>query len=161
MSYPYTASRSRSLMAPKALAVSVASTIVVAVWGAAAQAADYLGMSGEQLYGRFCAACHGLEGHGDGPVAESFAKDVPDLALISRRHGGQYPREWVERAIDGRHKVAAHGTQTMPVWGEDFAIAHIGDPNAERAARTMIDRLVDYLATLQSTPERDHESAVD
>jgi hypothetical protein len=35
----------------------------------------------------------------------------------------------------------------MPVWGEDFS--QIGDPDAERATRTMIARLVDYLETLQ------------
>jgi hypothetical protein len=37
----------------------------------------------------------------------------------------------------------------MPVWGEDFSRAHIGSPDAERATRTIIARLVDYLETLQ------------
>ena len=48
-------------------------------------AADYLAMSGEQLYTRFCASCHGIGGHGDGPVAQSFAVKIPDLTLIARR----------------------------------------------------------------------------
>ena len=96
---------------------------------------------------RFCASCHGIEGHGDGPVAQSFSKKIPDLTLIARRHGGEFQRDWVERSIDGRQKLASHGAYTMPVWGEDFS--QIGDPDAERATRTMIARLVDYLETLQ------------
>jgi hypothetical protein len=62
--------------------------------------------------------------------------------LIARRHGGEFQRDWVERSIDGRQKIASHGAYTMPVWGEDFS--QIGDPDAERATRTMIARLVDY-----------------
>ena len=110
-------------------------------------AADYLAMPGDQLYRRFCASCHGVEAHGDGPVAQSFATKIPDLTLIARRHGGEFPRDSVERAIDGRQKIASHGAYTMPVWGEDFS--QIGDPNAEQTTRTMIARLVDYLETLQ------------
>ena len=59
----------------------------------------------------------------------------------------EFQRDWVERSIDGRQKIASHGAYTMPVWGEDFS--QIGDPDAERATRTMIARLVDYLETLQ------------
>jgi len=111
------------------------------------KAADYLTMSGQQLYMRFCASCHGTEAHGDGPVAHSFSRAIPDLTLIARRHGGEFPRDWVDRTIDGRQKIGAHGAYTMPVWGEDFS--QIGDPNAEPATRTIISRLVDYLQTLQ------------
>jgi len=120
---------------------------VVTVGTAQVHAADYLAMSGEQLYMRFCASCHGGEGHGDGPVAQSFAVKIPDLTLIARRHGGEFQRDWVEKTIDGRQKIASHGAYTMPVWGEDFS--QIGDPDAEPATRTMIARLVDYLETLQ------------
>jgi mono/diheme cytochrome c family protein len=89
-------------------------------------AADYVAMSGQQLYTRFCASCHGLEGHGDGPVAQSFASKVPDITLIARRHGGEFPGDWVERTIDGRQRIGAHGAYTMPVWGEDFSRTDIG-----------------------------------
>ena len=130
--------RTACLMVPAAL---------LTVAPAPAHAADYLAMSGQQLYMRFCASCHGVEGHGNGPVAQSFAKKIPDLTLIAQRHAGEFPRDWVETAIDGRQKIASHGAYTMPVWGEDFS--QIGDPEAERGTRTMIARLVDYLATLQ------------
>jgi hypothetical protein len=69
--------------------------------------------------------------------------------LIARRSGGKYPRERIVRVIDGRHIFAAHGSRTMPVWGEDFNRLGIGDPNAEHGTRILIDRLADYVWLLQ------------
>ena len=111
--------------------------------------ADYVALSGKDLYQRFCASCHGLNGRGDGPVASSLAVEVPDLTRFSRRHGEYFDRALVEQIIDGRHVIAAHGTRTMPVWGEDLSRAYLGDPNAERATRLAIVRLADYVWMLQ------------
>jgi hypothetical protein len=58
----------------------------------------------------------------------------------------------VARIIDGRHVIAAHGSRTMPVWGEDFGRAELGSPDAERATRILIDRIADHLAQLQKPP---------
>jgi mono/diheme cytochrome c family protein len=109
-------------------------------------------MSGKDLYFRFCASCHGPTGRGDGPVADSFKVEVPDLTLIARRAGGVYPRDRIERIIDGRHIVGAHGSRTMPVWGEDLSRLEIGDPNAERSTRIIILRLADFVWLLQKPP---------
>jgi mono/diheme cytochrome c family protein len=117
-----------------------------------ALSADYVQMSGQDLYLRFCAACHGAEGRGDGPVAASFKVEVPDLTLIARRSRGLYPRERVARIIDGRYIFAAHGARTMPVWGEDLSRLEMGNPEAERATRIVIDRLADYVWQLQKKP---------
>ena len=122
---------------------------VLSLYGSTASSADYVAMSGKDLYQRFCAACHGAEGHGDGPVAASFKIEVPDLTLIARRAGNAYPRERVVRIIDGRFILGAHGSRTMPVWGEDLSRLEIGNPDAERATRVVIDRLADYLEQLQ------------
>jgi mono/diheme cytochrome c family protein len=116
---------------------------------APAFSADYVQMSGKDLYQRFCAACHGTEGRGDGPVAGSFKVEVPDLTLIARRSHGVYPRDRVARIIDGRYIVGAHGSRTMPVWGEDLSRLELGNPEAERATRIVIDRLADYVEQLQ------------
>ena len=116
---------------------------------APAFSADYVQMSGEELYRRFCAACHGAEGRGDGPVAGSFKVEVPDLTLIARRSHGLYPRDRVARIIDGRYILGAHGSRTMPVWGEDLSRLELGNPEAERATRIVIDRLADYVEQLQ------------
>jgi mono/diheme cytochrome c family protein len=120
----------------------------------AAFAADYVAMSGEDLYRRFCAACHGSGGRGDGPVAASFKVEVPDLTLIARRSGGLYPRDRVARIIDGRYILGAHGTRTMPVWGEDLSRLELGNPDAERATRIVIGRLADYVWQLQKSEVR-------
>lgn len=124
-------------------------TIALLGWNAAAHASDYVAMSGQELYVRFCASCHGVTGSGDGPVASSFTVEVPDLTLIARRAKGAYPRERIEKIIDGRYIVAAHGTRTMPVWGEDFSSLELGNPDAERGTRLIIKRLADYVWLLQ------------
>ncbi|MET0661399.1 MAG: cytochrome c [Steroidobacteraceae bacterium] len=119
--------------------------------GAPVHAADYLLMSGKDLYERFCASCHGTSGHGDGPVSKFFKVEVPDLTLIARRHGGKYPYAQIEKIIDGRFIIGAHGTRTMPVWGEEFARTERGNPDAEEVARITIERLSDYLLSLQKS----------
>jgi mono/diheme cytochrome c family protein len=120
-------------------------------------AADYVGMSGKELYGRFCASCHGATGRGDGPVAGSFKVEVPDLTLIARRAHGAYPRDRIEKIIDGRHILGAHGSRTMPVWGEDFSRLEIGNPEAERSTRLIIQRLADYVWLLQKPAANPNE----
>lgn len=120
-----------------------------------ASASEYVAMSGKELYVRFCASCHGVTGRGDGPVAASFKVEVPDLTLIARRARDVYPRERIERIIDGRHIVGAHGSRTMPVWGEDFSRLEIGNPDAERSTRVIIQRLADYVWLLQKPAAND------
>jgi mono/diheme cytochrome c family protein len=126
--------------------------------GGTAQAADYVAMSGKELYTRFCSSCHGATGRGDGPVAGAFKVEVPDLTLIARRAKGTYPRDRIVRIIDGRHIIGAHGSRTMPVWGEDFSRLERGNPDAERSTRVVIDRLADYVWLLQK-PAPDSEAS--
>jgi hypothetical protein len=85
-------------------------------------------------------------------VAGSLKVEVPDLTLIARRAKGFYPRASIEKIIDGRHIIGAHGTRTMPVWGEDFSRLEIGNPEAERSTRIIILRLADYVWLLQKPP---------
>lgn len=130
-------------------AENITALLALLMLGATADAADYVGMSGKELYQRFCASCHGPSGRGDGPVAASFKVEVPDLTMIARRAGGAYPRDRIARIIDGRHIIGAHGTRTMPVWGEDLNRLEIGNPDAERGTRVIIVRLADYVWLLQ------------
>jgi hypothetical protein len=62
----------------------------------------------------------------------------------------------VERIIDGRFVIGAHGSRTMPIWGEALSLSALGDPNAERATQTIIGRLADHLWQLQRTPPTAH-----
>jgi len=112
----------------------------------AARAQDFSGYSGEQLYMRFCASCHGTSGQGDGVVAKSLTVMVPDLTRIARRQGGVFPEEQVRRIIDGRETRPPHGDRAMPVWGYEFS-SHAGGAGAKTDA--MLQRLTDYLRSLQ------------
>jgi mono/diheme cytochrome c family protein len=113
--------------------------------------ADYLSMGGAELYDRFCASCHGVAGKGDGPVSKSLNSEVPDLTLIARRQG-KFPREQIEKIIDGRFRILAHGTRDMPVWGQALSQAQLGNPDAERGTQLVIRRLLDYVQSLQKPP---------
>jgi mono/diheme cytochrome c family protein len=134
----------------KPFLILVSATIPLLAFNASA--ADYVAMSGQELYSRFCASCHGAAGRGDGPVSKSLRIEVPDITLIARRAGGKYSRDRIVQIIDGRHIIGAHGTRTMPVWGEDLSRLEIGNPDAERASITVIERLADYLGLLQRPP---------
>jgi mono/diheme cytochrome c family protein len=107
--------------------------------------------NGEQLYFRFCAACHGEWAEGDGPVAASFKIAPPDLTRLAARRGGQYPAEEVRKIIDGRDIRGAHGSRQMPVWGMELYYADTGNPDTQKQVEELIDRLVEYLRTIQKT----------
>jgi mono/diheme cytochrome c family protein len=107
------------------------------------------GYSGAQLYQRFCAACHGVQAHGDGPVAPFFKVTPPDLTRLAHRYGGKFPAAEVRKAIDGRSNLQPHGERTMPVWGLEFILAEGSTQEARERAETLISRLVDYLASIQ------------
>jgi Cytochrome c. len=107
-------------------------------------------LSGAELYARLCASCHGHGGQGDGPVAATLSVPVPDLTRLAWRDGGEFPREDVRRAIDGRQEYRAHGSREMPVWGIRFLNLSSTHPERERAkVEQMIDRLVEYLEEVQ------------
>jgi mono/diheme cytochrome c family protein len=127
----------------------VIACVVLLTCSSALHAEDYAAMSGKELYVRFCASCHGFDGRGDGPVAASLIVERPDLTRLSRRAGGTYPRETVLRVIDGRHIVGAHGSRTMPVWGERLSRIEFGAPDPEKAARLVMERIADYVGALQ------------
>lgn len=101
-------------------------------------------MSGAQLYGQLCTSCHGASGRGNGPLAPVLKVDVPDLTHIAKRHGGEFSAEQVRRSIDGRVERPAHGLPYMPVWG-----LKLYDPAAPNAAGSVIERLVEYLRSIQ------------
>ncbi len=75
---------------------------------------------GRELYVRYCAACHGVSGKGDGSAAKALRPPPTDLTRLRERYKGQYPIRDVIAAIDGRYRVHAHGDSAMPVWGVLF-----------------------------------------
>jgi mono/diheme cytochrome c family protein len=121
---------------------------LVATRGSAFEAVTLLDYSGEELFGQFCASCHGESAKGDGPVARGLTKMPPDLTQISLRYGG-FPADRIRDTIDGRNLIDEHGTREMPVWGYEFWIEQGGDVVAQREMHTVINRLVEYLRSIQ------------
>ncbi len=134
------------------VAVAVGFTAVGSI--GLAQTFEPLDLSGEELFMRYCAACHGADARGTGPVARTMSKQVPDLTVLAQAAGGEFPAMAVREAIDGRSMAVAHGTRQMPVWGYEFWVEEGADIVAEGTARRMIDRLVGYVASIQSDPSR-------
>jgi mono/diheme cytochrome c family protein len=102
--------------------------------------------SGAYLYRVFCIACHGDYGKGDGPVADTLRRSVPDLTVLSRAAGGVFPRDRVLKAIQTGGPAAAHVPGGMPSWGEAFARL---DPR-KGTAEKRIEALVDHVESLQA-----------
>jgi len=135
------------MTARKGLAILAGALALVTV--GAAHAEDLTGYSGARLYHRFCAACHGDQGHGDGVVAPFFKLAPPDLTQITKRHGGVFPSEKIAKIIDGREPVAPHGAREMPVWGLEFYLADPKNPKSKKQVEQMISKLVEHLRSIQ------------
>ena len=116
---------------------------------AVAQTFGAVDLSGAELFERYCAACHGVSATGDGPVAPSLLVQVPDLTQLNAR-GREFSRFSIREIVDGRSPVVAHGTRRMPVWGREFWFEEGADIEAERRSREIIERLIDYLETIQA-----------
>jgi mono/diheme cytochrome c family protein len=108
---------------------------------------------GADEYQRHCAPCHGLEGRGDGPLAQVLNRAPSDLTLIARRNGGKFPEDHVYRMMDGRRMILAHGTREMPIWGRRYSVeaARKQDRDGTEAeVRARILELVRYLRSIQT-----------
>lgn len=103
-------------------------------------------LGGGQLFAAYCAACHGSDGRGGGPLSTSLRREPPDLTLFATRNGNVFPEQRVRQMISGVD-MAAHGTREMPVWGDAFKRTSGGLTDAAVAAR--IEALAAYLSTIQ------------
>ena len=101
----------------------------------------------------YCAACHGVEGKGDGTIAEFLTITAADLTQLSKRNAAVFPRERAINVIDGRTEVKVHGPRDMPVWGDWFEFeagsSIAGKGAEEKIVRGRINALVDYIETIQ------------
>jgi mono/diheme cytochrome c family protein len=135
---------------PRLCFMIVSLVCALAAASALAQSAGSGGVAGRELYGAYCASCHGADGRGGGPEAVKRGLRPPDLTTLQERYGSPLPRDRIAAFIDGRNDVAAHGPREMPVWGETFFEGDPGPPRGvESAKRRTIDLLVDHLQTLQ------------
>src|SRR5262245_31057884 len=102
-------------------------------------------LKGVDIYRAHCAACHGVDGKGDGPVAPALTTRPPDLTTIAQRNGGTFPAARIKKLIAGDQAVSAHGSREMPVWGPIFhQIQEDRDYGEIR-----LQNLTDYLKSIQ------------
>ena len=117
------------------------------------QPADVSNELGRTDFIAYCAACHGIEGRGDGTIAEFLTISATDLTQLTKRNAGVFPRERAFNVIDGRAEVKVHGPRDMPVWGDWFEFeagsSIAGKGAEEKIVRGRINALVDYLETIQ------------
>lgn len=102
--------------------------------------------AGSGLYSTYCVVCHGADGKGTGPLADSLKVRPADLTLLAKNNGGTYPSEMMAKIIDGREGVKGHGGGDMPVWGDAFERSAGAGP---QAVTDRIQALVEYLSTMQ------------
>ena len=129
-------------------ALSVPVTIFGLAWaaqqGGTPQERLIASIQGPALYKTYCAACHGPEAKGNGPVASTLKIPPADLTRISARNGGTFPLMRIRRVISGEEERRGHGA--MPAWGPVFS--EIG--RDQDLGRVRIDNLARYLRDQQS-----------
>jgi len=104
----------------------------------------------KKTYLRYCSACHGETGKGDGVVSGLMRPKPTDLTALSKENKGEFPYARVLQVIDGRQVVSAHGNAEMPVWGEVF-LAEDGTNFARQAqVRGKVMLIIDHLISIQA-----------
>jgi mono/diheme cytochrome c family protein len=109
--------------------------------------------TGQLLYVRHCASCHGVAGEGNGPLASSLLRPPVDLTRIGERSDGSFDEARVMSIIDGRRAVREHGTREMPVWGAVFEEKLQGKRYSKYTVLLQGRALTDYLRSIQREQE--------
>jgi mono/diheme cytochrome c family protein len=109
------------------------------------QAAASSASSGQEIYKRHCAVCHGNDLKGNGPAPAPFRRETPDLTTLARRHEA-FPDAYVSNVLRNGVKIAAHGPAEMPIWGATFREAE-GLNESQVAQR--IANLISYIKSKQ------------
>jgi mono/diheme cytochrome c family protein len=118
----------------------------MALWGAPPQAVPLT--TGQTLYRSYCASCHGVDGGGNGPVAQSLVMRPTDLRKLTITNGGKFPVYRVVKTLGGADEITAHGGKQMPVWGPAFREK---SPKDEKLAER-VRQLVGFLESIQDKP---------
>jgi hypothetical protein len=103
---------------------------------------------GRKQYLQHCAACHGVNGDGHGPLEYELRAPPADLRLLSRKYGNPLPEDQIARFMDGRADVKAHGPRDMPVWGWEMWQNPEGTGNPNQVSDS-VAHLIHYLQSIQ------------
>jgi len=109
--------------------------------------------SAEEMFGSYCAVCHGKDMKGAGPAASALKIPPPDLTALSRRHQGQFPEGYVMTVLrNGVQQAKAHGSPEMPIWADLFGQISLGSPHGgvdSAEVKLRIHNMVQYLESAQ------------
>jgi mono/diheme cytochrome c family protein len=108
--------------------------------------AEEVSLSGEKLYKRDCAVCHGNDLKGNGPAPPPFKDVPPDLTKLAKSHGGKFPEKYFEDVLRNGVVIPAHGSPEMPTWGADFRTREHLD---SEQVTLRITSLSNYIKSLQ------------
>ena len=76
--------------------------------------------SGQQMYKDYCAACHGIDGKGNGPAVEFLKAPPSDLTTMAKRNKGKFSNDQFATVLRFGTTTHPHGTSDMPIWGPLF-----------------------------------------
>ena len=105
--------------------------------------------SGQQMFTTYCAACHGAEGKGNGPVAQTLKVAPTDLSTLSKKNGGVFPSAHIAAVLQFGVENRAHGSAEMPVWGDLMRTMPSSNRDTSVAMHQRISNLTDYLKQIQ------------
>jgi len=101
---------------------------------------------GKQMYTNYCAACHGVDGKGNGPAASSLKAQPTDLTELQKDNHGKFPDTHIVAILQFGASVPSHGSATMPVWGP--ILGNMNQQNAQEK-QLRISNLSRYLESIQ------------
>jgi mono/diheme cytochrome c family protein len=101
--------------------------------------------SGKEMFNEYCAVCHGQDAKGAGPAASALKKKPTDLTQLSSRNNNKFPDARVARYIEGDDAIGAHGSRTMPMWGDVFKSMS----GSDEVTRMRVSNLTAYIKGLQ------------
>ena len=104
-------------------------------------------VEGASIFRSYCAACHGVDGRGNGPASKALKQEVPDLTKLSQRNGGAFPAVHVRTIImfGGDDLLPAHGSKQMPIWGPIFHELEFD----QDLGNVRLENIVKYLESIQ------------
>jgi mono/diheme cytochrome c family protein len=115
---------------------------------------------GKIEYESNCAACHGIDAKGNGPVSKELKTSPSDLTVLAKKNNGVFPLNKIYNTIDGRELVPSHGSREMPIWGyrlkpphyslkraDDYIVSPPGSGN--EVVHSRILAITDYLYRIQ------------
>jgi mono/diheme cytochrome c family protein len=105
--------------------------------------------SGLEMYGQYCAGCHGSDGRGLGPAAHYCTVPPANLALLTKKNHGMFPAKRVSQVLHSGTGKTPQGQGYMPVWEPLLQTMNADKPGT---TEIRIANLTEYLRTLQERP---------